>query len=60
VEAEAAAPHLAAPFLDFTQEEEFCERAVLDAVLGAGSQPTQSVPMYAHESAGRRSYGFSQ
>jgi hypothetical protein len=52
VEAGAAAPHLAAPFLDFTQEEEFCERAVLDAVLGAGSQPTQSVPMYAHENAG--------
>ena len=52
VEAGAAAPHLAAPFLDFTQEEEFCERAVLDAVLGAGLQPTQSVPMYAHENAG--------
>jgi hypothetical protein len=45
------APPLAAPFLDFTQEE-LCEPAVLDAVLGAGLQPTQSVPMYAHESAG--------
>jgi hypothetical protein len=56
VEAGAAAPPLAAPFLDFTQEEEFCERAV----LGAGSQPTQSVPMYAHENAGAAFLRFSQ
>ena len=42
------APPLAAPSLDFTPGQELRE----SAVLGVGSRPTKSVPMYAHESAG--------